>query len=305
MMRLAKSIATISSALVLALCFTAGTFAQTAPAQQPVQKPATKPAANAPAKPATGAVQSAPNAPAKSVSNPAAKTAAANTATKSVAGAAAKPAVSSATVSAANKTAALKTTASSVASAKPVVAAKPVAKSVAAKPVTAKSVALKPVMAKPIATKAVKTPAAPKTASTALKPAPKEAPAVGMTASPDQVPSASPDEPVGARRDPFVSLVNDRKESGGQVLPPGEAGLVVSTVRVDGTVKSGSDLIAVVSNPERHVYFIREGDHLYDGSVVRIDLDGVTFHEESKDAFGKPVVREVTKRIYATAGEQQ
>ena len=125
-----------------------------------------------------------------------------------------------------------------------------------------------------------------------------------MTANPDQSPVAS-DEPLGARRDPFVALVNDRKEAGGPALPPGEAGLVVSTVRVDGTVKSGSDLIAVVSNPERHVYFIRQGDHLYDGSVVRIDLNGVTFHEESKDAFGKPVVREVTKRIYATAGEQQ
>lgn len=308
MMRLAKSIATVSSALVLALCFTAGAFAQAAPAQQSAQKPATKPAANAAAKPAAAATQSAPNTPAKPVAKTAMKPVVNTTAAKPAASAATKPAASTAIKTAVSP--AMASAASKATPAKPgtpggavktAVAAKP---PVAAKPIAAKPVAVKPAMAKPIATKPAKTAAAPKTASTAPKPAPKAAPAVGMTASPDQAPVAS-DEPVGARRDPFVSLVNDRKESGGQVLPPGEAGLVVSTVRVDGTVKSGSDLIAVVSNPERHVYFIREGDHLYDGSVVRIDLDGVTFHEESKDAFGKPVVREVTKRIYATAGEQQ
>jgi hypothetical protein len=158
--------------------------------------------------------------------------------------------------------------------------------------------------AKPMAPKAPAT--TPKHAAKSMpNAAPKPAEKVGMTASPDQAPAASTSEPVIAKRDPFVSLVNDRKEVGGPALPPGKAGLVVATVRVDGTVKSGGDLIAVVSNPERHVYFVRTGDQLYDGIVERIDLDGVTFHEDSKDAFGHPVVREVTKRIYATAGEQQ
>ena len=144
----------------------------------------------------------------------------------------------------------------------------------------------------------------------APKPEPEKAvakaePAPGMTPSPDEAPSASPADVIAGRRDPFVSLVNDRKEGGGPALPPGKAGLVVATVRVDGTVKSGDALIAVVSNPERHVYFVRQGDQLYDGTVEKIDLDGVTFQEDSKDAFGKPVVRQVTKRIYASAGEQQ
>ena len=88
-------------------------------------------------------------------------------------------------------------------------------------------------------------------------------------------------------------------------LPPGKAGLVIATVHVDGTVKAPSGMIAVVSNPEQRVYFIREGDQLYDGDVEKIGLDGVTFKENSKDAFGKPVERVVTKRIYPSAGEQQ
>ncbi len=107
------------------------------------------------------------------------------------------------------------------------------------------------------------------------------------------------------KRDPFEPLINEKKAGSGLHLPPGKAGLVVSTVRVDGAVHSPSGMIAVVSNPENSVYFIREGDRLYDGDVEKIGLDGVTFRENSKDAFGKPVERMVTKRIYASAGAQQ
>ena len=89
------------------------------------------------------------------------------------------------------------------------------------------------------------------------------------------------------------------------MLPPGKAGLVVATVHVDGTVSSPNGMLAVVSNPDQRVYFLREGDRLYDGDVEKIGLDGVTFKENSKDAFGKPVERIVTKRIYPSAGEQQ
>jgi len=109
---------------------------------------------------------------------------------------------------------------------------------------------------------------------------------------------------VIAKRDPFQPLVSNAKPAHGP-LPPGKAGLIIGTVRVDGTVKSPSGMLAVVSNEEQRVYFIREGDKLYDGDVEKIGLDGVTFKENSKDAFGKPVERMVTKRIYQSAGEQQ
>jgi Tfp pilus assembly protein PilP len=124
-------------------------------------------------------------------------------------------------------------------------------------------------------------------------------------AKPAAAPVAAERESV-SKRDPFAPLINQRKDAGGGLhLPPGKAGLVISTVRVDGAVHSPSGMIAVVSNPENSVYFVREGDRLYDGDVEKIGLDGVTFRENSKDAFGKPVERMVTKRIYASAGEQQ
>jgi hypothetical protein len=64
-------------------------------------------------------------------------------------------------------------------------------------------------------------------------------------------------------------------------------------------------MIAVVSSPQGRVYFLHEGDKLYDGSVEQIKLDAVLFHETGQDAFGRPVDREVTKRLYPSPGEQQ
>jgi hypothetical protein len=149
----------------------------------------------------------------------------------------------------------------------------------------------------------------------AVKPAPV-APAANPEASqPQAAPAGEAGGEAGGgeklegivnKRDPFVPLISGKKEAGGvEHLPPGKAGLVIASVRVDGTVKSTGGMIAVVSNPEQHVYFIREGDQLYDGDVEKIGLDGVTFKENSKDAFGKPVEHMVTKRIYPSAGEQQ
>lgn len=155
--------------------------------------------------------------------------------------------------------------------------------------------AAKPGVAKPAVTKqAVAKPAAAPVAPIAAIPAP---------VSEESVDSTTID--MAGKRDPFVPLVSDKKDAGAEHLPPGKAGIVIASVRVDGTVKSGDGMIAVVSNPDQRVYFIREGDQLYDGDVEKISLDGVTFKENSKDAFGHPVERIVTKRIYASAGEQQ
>ena len=137
-----------------------------------------------------------------------------------------------------------------------------------------------------------------------LAPAPKPAPAVAAGPA-----GAAPSEKLaaaGRRRDPFSPLINERKElAGPEHLPPGKGGLVITSVRVDGTVQSEAGMIAVLSNADQRTYFVREGDRLYDGEVEKIGLDGVTFRQDSKDAFGKPVERVVTKRIYASAGEQQ
>jgi Tfp pilus assembly protein PilP len=110
-----------------------------------------------------------------------------------------------------------------------------------------------------------------------------------------------------ARRDPFDPLLNKPSQGNAtpQNLPPGKAGLVVGTLRIDGIVGGAHGMIAIVSNPQQRVYFLREGDKLYDGSVQHITIEAVSFQEVGKDAFGKPLERQVTKRLYPSPGEQQ
>jgi len=120
-------------------------------------------------------------------------------------------------------------------------------------------------------------------------------------------PAPAPSEAKASRRDPFESLTSRQEAAAraGANLPPGKAGLQVGTLRLDGVVRAPNGMIAVVTNPQSRTYFLREGDQLYDGRVEKIAMDGVSFHEVGKDAFGKPVERQVNKRIYSSAGEQQ
>ncbi len=164
-------------------------------------------------------------------------------------------------------------------------------------------------------------PAAPKPAPQTAKPAAKPArkatgkkagkrpaklavKAVEKPGTPGGKPAAAESEVKQARRDPFESLIG-RNNKTQLNLPPGKLGLQVSTLRLDGIVSAPNGMIAVVSNPQARTYFLREGDRLYDGSVEKISMEGVSFHEEGKDAFGKPVERQVNKRIYSSPGEQQ
>ena len=140
---------------------------------------------------------------------------------------------------------------------------------------------------------------------------PAKSAAVAKPAKPVEQPvnpdAAKEGEEKAARRDPFESLVmrQQAEKNAAAVLPPGKAGLQVSTLRLDGIVKAPNGMIAVVTNPQSRTYFLREGDQLYDGRVEKIAMDGVSFHEMGKDAFGKPVERQVNKRIYSGPGEQQ
>jgi Tfp pilus assembly protein PilP len=152
-------------------------------------------------------------------------------------------------------------------------------------------------------------------AAKGTKPAPTAAnsPATGKPSAktapsnPAKTPVEKPAEEKVVRRDPFDTLITKAKAGNAppENLPPGKAGLVVASLRIDGIVHNAAGTIAIVSNAQQRVYFLREGDKLYDGSVDKITLEAVSFHEVGKDAFGKPLERLVTKRLYPSPGEQQ
>jgi hypothetical protein len=143
--------------------------------------------------------------------------------------------------------------------------------------------------------------------------APAKEPAKNAAVTPAKPPAEkataekAPEEKAVVRRDPFDTLLTKARASNAppENLPPGKAGLIVATLRIDGIVHSPNGMIAIVSNSQQRVYFLREGDKLYDGSVDKIALDAISFHEVGKDAFGKPLERVVTKQLYPTSGEQR
>jgi Tfp pilus assembly protein PilP len=199
-------------------------------------------------------------------------------------------------------------------------AAKAVAKSAAQSAAPAQKPAAPVPAAKPAAKPATKSATAPAAKTAGQTPAPKPAskpaakaakkPAVKKAVSGEPAksgPAPEPSEAKVSRRDPFESLTSRQEAAAraGANLPPGKAGLQVGTLRLDGIVRAPNGMIAVVTNPQARTYFLREGDQLYDGRVEKIAMDGVSFHEVGKDAFGKPVERQVNKRIYSSAGDQQ
>lgn len=110
----------------------------------------------------------------------------------------------------------------------------------------------------------------------------------------------------GHGRDPFEALIRPTDPNAGHAnLPPGIAGLQVATLRLQGMVKTSDGMVAVVANSQDSVYFLHDGDHVYDGVVEKIGIDDVTFRQESKDAFGRTIDRDVSKRLYPIAGDEQ
>jgi Tfp pilus assembly protein PilP len=100
------------------------------------------------------------------------------------------------------------------------------------------------------------------------------------------------------KRDPFVSPIV-RASAGGPVCETGKRCLMVDQIELKGIVKSPSGFIAVVENPMKRAYFLRENDPVFNGSVVKITADTVVFRESTTDKLGKQGMREVVKKVNA------
>ena len=97
-------------------------------------------------------------------------------------------------------------------------------------------------------------------------------------------------------RDPFVSPIVERIRDSATCAGSGRRCLLVGEISLHGVVRTPSGFIAVVVNGE-HTYFLHENDPLADGAVERITKDAIILRERSSDALGRPLTREVTKKI--------
>ena len=105
-------------------------------------------------------------------------------------------------------------------------------------------------------------------------------------------------DPAG-RRDPFVSLLtrNQAKELP-QQRPPGVPGLLIDEIEIQGIFAlSGRTFAQVQTSDKDKSYLIQEGDQLYDGEVVSIGNNEVTFKQVVNDPSVIKPFREVVKKL--------
>ncbi len=127
---------------------------------------------------------------------------------------------------------------------------------------------------------------------------PKAAKATPAPAAPVKMASAA--KPKG-KRDPFISPIVGPSTGPDIACSTGKKCLVIDQIALKGIIKSQSGMIAVVENPARKAYFLRENDPVFNGTVVRITGDTVVFRENTVDKLGKTSTRDVVKRVVAPA----
>ena len=104
---------------------------------------------------------------------------------------------------------------------------------------------------------------------------------------------------MSGKRDPFFSPVVQQPTGSG--CSSGKKCLEIGQINLRGVVKSESGFIAVVTNTLNKAYFLHENDPVFNGYVLRITGDSVVFQETVQDKLGKPLIREVVKRIFTPA----
>jgi len=111
----------------------------------------------------------------------------------------------------------------------------------------------------------------------------------------------SPDKKwsMTGKRDPFISPVVNHM--GGSGCSTGKKCLEIGAINLRGVVRSEAGFIAVVTNSLNKAYFLRENDPVFDGYVVKITDDSITFKEMLQDRLGKTLTREVVKKITTPA----
>ena len=181
-------------------------------------------------------------------------------------------------------------------------ATKPSTKSVAPKTTSKTTTPAAKTAAKPAA------PAkAPAKTQAAAKPAVKAPAAKTNAAAPVAKPAAPPKsiapEVARNRRDPFISPVRLQEERmrSNPACTTGARCLVISQVVLKGVVKTQNGWIAMVENAAKKQYNLHEKDSVQNGFVLKITGDSIVFQETVTDPLGRPVTKEVVKRVTAPA----
>jgi hypothetical protein len=174
---------------------------------------------------------------------------------------------------------------------------------VAARPATPSPVKAKQVVTVHNTPKTIKASTPPIQAKDTSKPLPKApAPEKPAESTPAVALSTPAKLPNPGKRDPFQNPLAAAASRGpGAGCATGKRCLVVDQIVLKGIVQMKAGNFALVENTSKHPYVLHENDSLFNGSVVKITGDTVILREDSSDILGRPVSKEVVKKVSAPA----
>ncbi|MGA7614148.1 MAG: pilus assembly protein PilP [Thermoanaerobaculia bacterium] len=111
-------------------------------------------------------------------------------------------------------------------------------------------------------------------------------------------------DPQG-RRDPFRSLIGPSPKITRENAPEGPAGFMIDEIDLQGIIRTGQGLVAMIDGPDNKGYLLRNGDKVFDGEVIRITADSVVFRQEVNDPTRIERYREVVKELTPQSSEQK
>lgn len=79
------------------------------------------------------------------------------------------------------------------------------------------------------------------------------------------------------RRDPFVNLLLGRNPRGQREQREGIAGMLIEELDLEGILLKNGTYIALFKGPDGKPYDVKVGDSVYDGEVIKIDINSVVF----------------------------
>lgn len=79
------------------------------------------------------------------------------------------------------------------------------------------------------------------------------------------------------RRDPFWNLLQGRSEKVAREQREGIAGMLIEELELEGIIFKSGTYIALFKGPDGKPYDVRVGDNVYDGEVIKIDINSVVF----------------------------
>jgi len=101
----------------------------------------------------------------------------------------------------------------------------------------------------------------------------------------------------GGRRDPFWDLLRGKSVKIKREAKEGIAGLLIDELELEGIILREGEYIALFKGPDGKPYDVRIGNSVYDGEVIKIDIDSVVFKRLLTIALGGTKEKLITKRL--------